>query len=162
MKRQILKLGFISLLLLSIFLTGCASKKSLRVTKNHEIVCSNQSVEDTYRFLVKDLRVHYTGSEELSSHTEHGMFGGGSILMPMAGTTYVEDAHIANNKYEIYISIKNGISPKMIGELIEINKSNPKCYTTVKINYMNSMWKRHGIIVKKIIMSDVLQNSDFN
>jgi hypothetical protein len=149
--KQTLKLGTIFLLLLSISLTGCASKKSLRVTKTNEIICSNQSVEDTYRFLVKGLRVHYTGSEELTSHTDVGMFATGTIFVPMPGTIYIENEYLGNNKYEIYVSVKNGISPKMIGELIEIKKINNSCKTTIKINYMNGMWKRHGVFVKKIL-----------
>jgi len=151
--KRMFKFRPVCLLLLSIFLAGCASKQSLRVTKTNEIICSNQSVQDTYRVLVEGLRMHYTGSKDLDSHTDEGMFATGSILIPMAGTTYIEDARIGNNKYEIYISIKNGISPKILGELIEINQSNKMCHTTVKINYLNSMWKRHGLIVKKILSS---------
>ena len=137
-------------LLLSLIFVGCTSKKSLRISKTNEKICSNKSVEITYSMLLEGLKLHYTGSKDLSSHTEEGLFATPTILISMPGTTYIEDAHV-NNKYEIYVSIKNGISPKLLGELIEISQNDKKCRTLVKINYMNKMWKRHGVFVKELL-----------
>ncbi len=143
-------LKFEIFLLVSLIFVGCTNKKSLRVSTTNEKICSNKSVDITYSMLLEGLKLHYTGSKDLSSYTEEGLFATPTILVSMPGTTYIEDAYV-NNKYEIYISIKNGISPKILGELIEISQNNKKCPTLVKINYMNEMWKRHGILVKELV-----------
>jgi len=134
-----------------ILLSGCASKQSLKTSTTNETICSEKSTKSTYTLLLKGIKKHYTGSEDKATHTDEGMLYNGTIMVPASGTTSIESKIVSIDKYEIYVSIKNGISPQMYGELIEIYKGKNGCKTEVKISYMNRFWKQHGMIVKSLL-----------
>jgi len=135
---------------ISLFLIGCASKSSLKSSTTMEEVCSTQNIENTYDFLVKKMRMHYLGSTNKSENTEYATAYAGSSALPMNSTAFIDNKKINNNKYTIIYSIKNGITHRMYGEFIQLERGSGSCNTHITLRYMNSRWKSiHGSLVKK-------------
>ena len=134
----------------SILFVGCASKESLKTSTTTEKICSTKSVDKTYEYLVGKMKNHYLGSIEKSKKTTDGAYYNGSSMMTLSDSIFVENRKVSEDNYEIILSLKNGITHRMYGEMIEVKKGAPKCESEVTLKYMNFMWKKvHGVYVQK-------------
>ena len=139
------------LVITSLLFFGCASKDSLRTSSTTEKLCSDKPVKEVYGYLVKNMKEHYLGSSNVDSHTDKGTHDG-SIMSGLTGTTFIENKRVSNDKYEIILSIKAGITHRMYGEILDIHKGTGSCKTEIELHYMNSVWKNvHGSYIKKIL-----------
>ena len=135
---------------ISILFIGCASKESLKTSSTIEKVCSTKSVDKTYEYLVDKMKIHYLGSTDKSIKTTDGTYYNGNSMVTLNDSIFVENKKVSEDNYEIILSLKNGITHRMYGEMIEVKKGIDNCESTVTLKYMNSMWKKvHGTYVKK-------------
>jgi len=126
--------------------SGCVSKSSLAKSSNVMNFCSNDSVLNTYDFLVKKMQNHYLsktdGNETVPLYTNTG------AMVEMDGKTYIEHEKNDNNIYEISVSKKIGLSPKVYGELINIFEGSNDCITKVEVKYISFYWKKDAVLVE--------------
>jgi hypothetical protein len=146
----------ILIIIVMIFISGCATKQSLSTSSNIKTLCSSKTPIETYESLFKKMCEAYTGDSNQSSYVASGQLYSGipGVMISTPSGIYIETNQYDNQQYEISLSIKNGISPKMYGELITISEGNENCITQINIRYLNFFWERHVELTTKLLAEE--------